>query len=96
MASTTPDERSEESKIQEALKNLDDEYSLLEAQEELLKDGLNKLKEDESCLQNALMETSSDVRPVSAKRRNTDAEAVLRLEQALMESSSEEEDDDDD
>jgi hypothetical protein len=77
--------------IQEALHQLDRANLELEASEELLNDVLDKLKDDESCLREAIKEESTASQPPSQKLTAKDAEAVRRLEQALLESSSDDE-----
>jgi ribosomal protein S21 len=80
-----------DTQIRKTLHQLDQENLELEAKEELLNNALRKLKEDESCLREAIKEESTASQPPSQKRTAKDAEAVRRLEQALLESSSDDE-----
>jgi hypothetical protein len=77
-----------DTQIKKALHELDQQNLDLEANEELLNNVLRKLKEDESCLREAIKEESTASQPPSQKRTAKDAEAVRRLEQALLGSSS--------
>ena len=61
------------------IKRLDEEYISLEKKEETLKRALVSLKNDEECLKQGIKEASS----VSLHRKS-DAEAVSRLEEALL------------
>jgi hypothetical protein len=80
-----------DTQIQKALHELD-QYNLdMEANEELLNNVLRKLKEDESCLRQAIKEESTASQPPSQKRTAKDADAVRRLKQALLGSSSDDE-----
>jgi ribosomal protein S21 len=80
-----------DTQIQQTLRQLDQANLELEAQEELLNNALRKLKEDERCLREAIKEESTASQPPSQKRTVKDAEAVRRLEQALLGSSSDDE-----
>jgi hypothetical protein len=82
-----------DTQIQQTLRQLDQANLELEAQEELLNNALRKLKEDERCLREAIKEESTASQPPSQKRtvKVKDAEAVRRLEQALLGSSSDDE-----
>jgi ribosomal protein S21 len=77
-----------DTQIQQALQKLDQANLELEAHEDMLNNALRKLKEDESCLREAIKEESTASQPPSQKRTAKDAEAVRRLEQALLGSSS--------
>jgi ribosomal protein S21 len=80
-----------DTQIQQTLRQLDQANLELEAQEELLNNALRKLKEDERCLREAIKEESTASQPPSQKRTAKDAEAVRRLEEALLGSSSDDE-----
>jgi ribosomal protein S21 len=81
----------QDGQIQQALHHLDQANMELETKEELLNNALRKIKEDESCLREAIKEESTASQPPSQKRTAKDAEAVRRLEQALLGSSSDDE-----
>lgn len=76
----------EETNLAAKIHDLDDEYRQLFAREERLKRALAQLKEDGKCLCRALEETA----PAAAKTKRTEkeAQAALRLQEALMGSSS--------
>lgn len=80
-----------DTQIQQALHQLDQANLELEAKEDLLNNALRNLKEDERCLREAIKEKSTASQPPSQKRTAKDAEAVRRLEQALLGSSSDDE-----
>jgi hypothetical protein len=82
---------SKDTQIQQALHKLDQAHLELETKEKLLNDTLRKLNEDENCLREAIKEESTASQPPSQKRTAKDAEAVRRLEQALLGSSSDDE-----
>jgi hypothetical protein len=85
------DGKDKDAQLQQALHRLDEAYVELDAKEELLNNVMRKLKEDESCLRQAIKEASSAYLPQAQKRTLKDAEAVRRLEQALLGSSSDDE-----
>jgi hypothetical protein len=73
------------------LKKLDESYCELSKQEESLTEVLHRLQQEERVLQLALKEASeTGTQRMQQERRDKDATAILRLEQALMESSSSE------
>jgi hypothetical protein len=80
-----------DTQMQQALHQLDQENLELEAKEDMLNNALRKLEEDESCLREAINEESTAPQPPSQIRTAKDAEAVRRLEQALLGSSSDDE-----
>jgi hypothetical protein len=90
------DDTCRETQIQGALHHLDQDYDGLEVKENQLHRALEKLKEDEACLRQAIQEGQGDSRTPMQKRIAKEAEVVQRLEQALLGISSNDDDSSDD
>lgn len=76
------------------LKTLNNEYLELSKQEDLLEETLQRLEKEEITLKQALKEANeTGAQRLQQQRRDQEATALERLEQALMESSEDDEED---
>ncbi|CAB9505343.1 expressed unknown protein [Seminavis robusta] len=92
--STTTKKRPREQDLLNGLKRLDDEYQELWKQQRVLVQTLEQLETDEQ----ALMESLVKVEQASGRplQKNKDAQALERLQQALMNAAASSDDDDSD
>jgi hypothetical protein len=75
-----------------SIQQLDDEYRQLKDTEQLLQNALTKLQTDEHALQEGIQECTSTSAQPATRTTPQDAEAIRRLQEALMMQSSSEDD----